>query len=585
MTDANAKSGRYAKSRREFIKRAAATAGIAAVTSRSAAAAGKGAEARTWARETDVLVVGSGAAAMAAAVAVVRAGGRVLIVEKAPTIGGTSAKSAGAFWIPNNHLMQAKGVTDPKTEAIRYMARDAFPARYREDTPFLGVTDNEYSLIETYYDNASRIIEDLATANVITCMIADVYDYFDHTQLNKAPRGRALVPQLPNGQIGRGLELVRQLRTWLAAKNVPMLTRHRVTGIERDSKGAVIGVSVDGPDGSIGIRATKAVIFGTGGYSQSPELLQTFQPGPVHGACSVPTAQGDFVRIGIEAGAMLGNMVNAWRSQVILEQALASPSVAVTLEIPPADSMLMVNKYGLRVVNEKRNYNVRGRVHFVYDEVENEYPNDLLFMIYDQRAAELFAGDMLLPEPNTTEDYVITAATIAALGDAIQRRLDSLAGKIGIRKLNPQFAKQLTTQIGRFNADARSGVDSQFSRGTFPYDLDWHRNIDSIERTDTRWPHNPGPNYTMYPLSDNGPYHAIIVGAGMLDTNGGPIINKDAQILDTHGLPIPGLYGAGNCIASPVGQGYWGAGSTLGPALTFGTIAGRNAMTVSVKPA
>ena len=107
--------------------------------------------------------------------------------------------------------------------------------------------------------------------------------------------------------------------------------------------------------------------------------------------------------------------------------------------------------------------------------------------------------------------------------------------------------------------------------------------MDSVERTDTRWPHNPGPNFTMYPLSDNGPYHAIIVGAGMLDTNGGPIINARAQVLDTHGRPIPGLYGAGNCVASPVGQGYWGAGSTLGPALTFGTLAGRNAAAESLK--
>ena len=191
--------------------------------------------------------------------------------------------------------------------------------------------------------------------------------------------------------------------------------------------------------------------------------------------------------------------------------------------------------------------------------------------------AELFAGDMHIPGPNTTEEYVISAPTIGAMAGAIQQRLDSLAGKVGPRKLGARFTQDLEEQIVRFNADAKSGVDTQFGRGRYPYDLDWHKNIDSVERTDTKWPSNPGPNYTMYPLAANGPYYAIVVGAGMLDTNGGPIITPKSEVIDTHGRPIPGLYGAGNCIASPVGQGYWGAGSTLGPALTFGTIAGRNA--------
>jgi succinate dehydrogenase/fumarate reductase flavoprotein subunit len=570
-----------ATSRREFMRRSAAS--VAVLAGASAASRATASPSRRWSHETDVLVIGSGAAALAATIAVVQAGSSVTVVECAPVVGGTTAKSAGAFWIPNNHLMRAAGTADPKDDAIRYMVRDAFPARYRPDLPHLGVEENEYALIEAYYDNSAQIIEALHSAGAIKPVIAPVYDYFDHTDLNKAPRGRALVPLKPDGTWGRGIELIHQLKDWLAAKPATFLLKHRVTGIERNSKGEVLGVSASAPDGNMLLRARKAVVFGTGGYSQNQQLLRCFQPGPVHGACSVPTAQGDFVKIGIEVGAMLGNMAHAWRSEVILEQALQSASVAVTLEIPAGDSMMLVNKYGRRVVDEKRNYNVRGRTHFVFDETENEYPNDLLFMIYDQRTAELFAGDMLLPEPGTSADFVITAPTLASLAQAIQQRLQNLEQKIGARALAANFPEGLQAQIEQFNRDARAGKDSQFRRGLYPYDLDWHKNVDSIERTDTRWPHNPGPNFTMYPFSEQGPYHAIIVGAGMLDTNGGPVISPRAQVLDTHGRPIPGLYGAGNCVASPTGQGYWGAGSTLGPALTFGTLAGRNAVLEPVK--
>ena len=562
--------------RRDLVAGAIGAGALAAVASTKAA------EQPIWHHETDVLVIGSGAAAMAAAIAVIQAGGKTTLVEKSPVVGGTSARSAGAYWIPNNHLLRAKGVQDSKVDAVRYMARDSFPAQFREDLPDYGIGADRLALIQTYYDAAGPAIEELEQIGALKGTIVEVQDYADTLPYDRVPRMRAILPLRPDGQLGHGIELVRQLKAWLTTRQVPMLVNHAVTGVLKNPKGQVIGVAADTAGGPIRLRARKAVIFGTGGYSQNQELLRTFIRGPIHGACSVPSAQGDFIRIGIEAGAMLGNMTGAWFSEVVLEQALQSPSVSLTMEIPPGDSMILVNKYGHRVVDEKRNYNVRGRAHFVFDEIANEYPNDLLYMIFDQRALELFAGDMHLPLPGEQADYVISGDTLNSLADAIQHRLDRYAGKIGKRTLAPDFVAGLQAQIAQYNFDAKQGTDRQFKRGG-PYDVDWHHNIDSIERKDTRWPPNPGPNYTMYPLADSGPYHAIILGGGMLDTNGGPIINSKSQIMDTHGQPIPGLYGAGNCIAAPGGTGYWGAGATLGPAMTFGTIAGRNASAEAVK--
>lgn len=262
----------------------------------------------------------------------------------------------------------------------------------------------------------------------------------------------------------------------------------------------------------------------------------------------------------------------AWRSQVVLESALQNSVVGAAVNIPPADSMILVNKVGRRVVNEKRNYNDRTRVHQVWDSVSVDYPNQLLFMVFDQRAMDVFGGNYPIPGDIREVSYVISGGTLAELQTNMQQRLDSLSNKIAVSPLAADFADRLCETLERYNAFARSGEDKDFKRGGHPAEIEWQAYF-SRPRAGMEDQVGGMPNATMHPFADQGPYYAVIIAPGALDTNTGPLTDQYAQILDSHGQPIPGLYGAGNCIASPTGEAYMGAGGTIGPALTFGYIA------------
>jgi 3-oxosteroid 1-dehydrogenase len=178
---------------------------------------------------------------------------------------------------------------------------------------------------------------------------------------------------------------------------------------------------------------------------------------------------------------------------------------------------------------------------------------------------------------------MLSAAVPWKSWQSIDERLAKLLSKTGGFQLDSRFRDNLKQTVARFNEFARMGIDADFKRGEFDYDREWTTFPPTIPGA--QWPPPDSKNYTMYPLSNEGPYYAIILGAGTLDTNGGPIINPKAQVLNTEGKLIPGLYGAGNCIASPTANAYWGAGSTIGPALTYGYIAGLNAVEEPIKDA
>jgi len=540
----------------------------------------------SWDQETDVVVVGTGAAGFAAAVTATQAGAKVIMLERATFAGGTTLISGSEYWIPNNSKMIAAGKTDPKPDALKYMARLAYANLYDPNSPTLGLTQHAYDMISTYYDTASVMVDKFEEWGALISRVQPSFGYSDepdfadpdyHADLpeDKAPYGRGLNPDPDKG--GSGAVPV-QMQAWTDKNNVPLLLEHRVIGLYKNSAGEVVGVRADNNGTDVNIRAKKGVFFGTGGFTQSLEKTLAFLRGPVFASCSVPTCTGDFVDIGIAAGAQLGNMQNAWWLQCPLEMALQASSLpGADTWLPWGDSMVIVSKYGDRITSEKMVYNERGQTHHWWNPAKREFSNLVQFMIYDDAVAQDptdFPFRFPVPMPGKDADYVIKGDTWEELAANISDRLDFLRGmgQLSARvgddvKLASNFVDKLSATIQRFNGFAESGVDEDFGRGSTPIQVAWGGGT-------SRFKTNANP--TMAPFADKGPYYCILLGGMTLDTKGGPVTDTGARVLHIDGTPIPGLYGSGNCVASPAGQAYWSGGGTIGPALTFGYIAGNN---------
>lgn len=569
--------------RRRDILLGGGAAALAGAVASNAGAEAQAAPARKFDHETDIVCVGGGAAGLTAAVTAVGEGAKVIVLEKGPILGGTTAKSGAVFWIPNNFALREQGIRDARDDCLRFLARFSWPEYYDPDAEMLGLEPEAYRLLEAFYDNGSVMTDHLQKLGALKAgqwrmwdIDRTAPDYLSHVPENKVPEGRPLGPKLDDGKIGQGVDLIFQFEEWLTAKGVPLLTEHRVTEILME-QGRVIGVLADHDGKQVAIRARKGVIFGTGGYAHNVELLRRYQPGPVYGSCAQSLATGDFITLAAKIGAKLGNMDSAWRTQVVFEETLDNRVVGLGAFFLPGDSMIMVDRTGKRVVNEKRNYNDRTRIHYQFNPNDAEYPNQFLFMIYDQRCAEVKAGNFPLPQdPSKPGSFIIKGETLDELAANLDARMKKLSDRTGDFMLDADFASGLKATVARFNEFARKGKDEDFGRGDRDYDRVWELMFGAT-RKDTRWPAGEYPNPVMYPFQDKGPYYAIILAPGVLDTNGGPVVNEHGQVIAADGTPIPGLYGAGNCIASPSRHAYYGAGGTIGLAMTFGYIAAKHA--------
>jgi 3-oxosteroid 1-dehydrogenase len=536
---------------------------IARKSSAPAAAKGK------FDAEVDIITIGSGVAGLATALFSAWRGNRVLVLEKASQLGGTTRKAAFWYWVPNNAAMHAAGTKDPKKDCIAYMARLSRPEIYNPEAPRFGVPAWEYSQYEAIYDNASTATELLSKKGALEYRHCDfVPDYWAELPEDKAPKGRVLLPKDARETMSDGGEVaVRTMSAAAKRDGVDIRTGHRAQRLIRNAAGEVIGVEADTGKGKRRFFARKAVVFCTGGFTHDVELRKNYLAAPVYGGCAARSNEGDFIYIAGAVGAQLRNMNYAWMCPIVFEKAMARDPELIGTFSPSGDSMIYVNKEGRRVANEKLAYNEMAQVFFQWDGARSEYPNLLLIAVWDQRSQDHSAGDeygRFIVPPGTDDAHVIKGATLAALGKAIGERLKRYKAVTGGLTLAPDFEKTLAATIQRFNGFASGGRDFDFKRGERKVELLFNGSVA---------PSPSAPNPTMFPISDQGPYYAALLTGGNLDTKGGPKTNVSGQVVDDQDEPIAGLYGVGNCVASASARAYWAGGATIGPILAFSYLA------------
>ena len=537
--------------------------------------------ARQWDLETDVLVAGSGGAGLTAAVAAHDGGAGVAVIERSDKIGGTTAVSGGVFWIPLNHHMADVGVDDSKQEAMTYIRRLA-GQRFDE------------ALVEAFLDNGQEMVRHLEECTSLRFVASDQPDY--HPEFEGAKlSGRALnvclfekkelgewgerlrpapifnlpvtigeltgwgVPSDPGklpvdviqkrieqGLIGCGNALIGGLLKGCLDRGIePTLnTRGRRLVIE---DGCVVGVEAERDGEEFDIRCGKGVVLATGGFEWNEKLRVQFLPGPLTHPNSPPFNEGDGLLMAMQAGADLDNMSEAWwfpSLSIPGEEYEGRPLSRVGNERSLPHSII-VNRYGRRFVNEAHNYNDITKTFHTVDPVNYEHPNIPAWLIVDQNFMTKHALLTIIPGEEVPA-WLDRADT-----------LEALAQKVGID------SEGLQATVERFNEFALEGMDHDFHRGRSAYD-----------RYDGDADHKPNPCLGSIQKS---PFAAVPIYPGALGTKGGPRVNQHGQVMSVYGKPIPGLYAAGNTMATFMGPGYGGGGGSLGPGLTSGYIAGKHA--------
>ena len=538
-----------------------------------------------WDREVDLLVAGTGAAGLSAAIAGADRGLTVLLAESTDRWGGTTMLSGGGLWMPNNPLMRRKHIADSPEEALTYMndvIGDVGPA----STP---------ARRKAFVDAVPGVFHLLEGMGVRWSIAKDYPDYY---------------PDRPGGKVGRGIEVepfnAKKLGDWvsksrsnegmpapLKTDDVWLLSRawSSPTGFVRGARfvfrtlgGIVTGKKLFGLGAGLGmtlmqivqrqgtevllnspitdviiedgrvrgavltvdgravrVRTRAGIVLGAGGFAQNREWREKYHGLPGYSSAASGD-QGTAIAVGQAAGGAVAMMDDAWWGSSV---PMPDGSASFMLSERSMPFGIIVDQSGSRFTNESASY-----IDFGHDMIERNktVPAIHSWIIVDRRHRQRYLFSPLLAgnKKLRAAGSAITAPTLDELADLIKVDRDALRAT-----------------VARFNRFARNGVDEDFDRGRTVYDN--YYGDPSVK-----------PNPNLGPV-EKGPFTAVKVVPGDLGTKGGLLTDEHARVLDDSGAVIPGLYAAGNTTASVMGHTYPGPGSTIAPAVIFGYIAARHA--------